>query len=94
MGQLDLAVLIGQQPCLGALQNAEASALKTRGMASLDDAFTARFDADHFHAFVLEKGVEQADGVAAPTDAGDEKIRQALFTCCKIWRRASSPITR
>ena len=52
VGELDLPILIREQPRLGALSNAELSALKPRRVLAVDDAASACFDAEHFHALV------------------------------------------
>ncbi len=39
----------------------------------------AGFDADQLHAFVFDERVEDADGVAAAADAGEDGIGQAAF---------------
>ena len=53
---------------------------------------SARFHAQHFHACISQKCVEQPDGVRAAADAGHQQIRQAAFAFQNL-RRASSPIT-
>src|SRR5579875_3230792 len=42
-------------------------------------ASTTGFHAEQLHCKGIGKGVEDADGVAAATDAGDDEIRQATF---------------
>src|SRR6267143_4560900 len=79
MGQFDLPFLVREKKSFGALQHAEAPGLETRGMLTATNSFAASFNADHPHISILEKGMEQADGVAAAADARDEQVRQALF---------------
>ncbi len=43
------------------------------------DAVAGRFDADDLHGLVIEERVEQADGVGAATDAGNQRVGQAAF---------------
>ena len=42
-------------------------------------AAAAGFDADQLDVLVADEGVEHADGVRAPADAGENRIRQAAF---------------
>ncbi len=43
------------------------------------DTVTGGFDADDLHARLIEEGVEQAHGVGAAADAGDQRVGQAAF---------------
>src|SRR4030095_29124 len=79
MSQLDLAFFVGEQKSFRALQNTEPSTLKTRGVLSGANSLTTGLDADHSHLSILQKGMEQTDGVAAATDTRDEQIGEAVF---------------
>ena len=47
--------------------------------ATLGYSLATRFDSDHPDALVIQKRMEQANGVAAATNASDEQIGQTLF---------------
>src|SRR5204862_361966 len=79
MGQLDLALFVGEQKSLRPLQDAETPALKTGGMFSAANAFATSFNSDHLNMSIAQKRMEQADGVAAAADTGDKKIRRPTF---------------
>ena len=65
----------------------KSSALKPGRVFAAADSFAARFDADHSYLSILQKRMEQADGVAAAADAGNQQIGKAslafenLATC-------------
>src|SRR5436190_21277202 len=48
-------------------------------MLAEQPASSAGFDADQLDVLVADEGVEQADGIAASTDASESSIRQAAF---------------
>ena len=79
VGELDLAVGVGEEPSFGALQHAELAALEARGVAASHDAVAAGFDTGHFDGFVIYKGMEKSNGVAAAADAGDEQVGEAFL---------------
>src|SRR6266705_6952602 len=79
MGQFDLPFFVGEQKSFRSLQDAEASALKTGRMFTAANAFASGFDANHPNMSILQKGMEQPDGVAPATNACDQQIRKALF---------------
>ena len=79
MGQLNLAVVVGQEPGLGALEDAELAALETGCVALRDDPVAPCLDADHADMFVTEKRMEQPDGIRSPADAGDKQVRKPAF---------------
>src|ERR1700693_1280976 len=79
MGQINLSIVTLEQIGHGALQDARLSSGKTRGVLSARDPQAAGFDTDHFHLLVSNKCVEESYGIAAPTDAGNEAIRQPAF---------------
>src|SRR2546428_13040154 len=79
MGQLDLALFIGEQKSFRPLQNAEAPALKTGGVFSAANAFATSFNSDHSNMSIVQKRMEQANSVAAAADTGDEQIWQTTF---------------
>src|SRR5438309_7584297 len=80
MRQLDLAILVREQKCFCSLKNPQYSSLKSRRVFPGPNSFATRFNSDHPDTLVIQKRMEQANGVAATTDAGDEQIGQALFT--------------
>ena len=61
------------------MKHAEFASLETSGVFALFDAVTTGFDTDHLHIFVIEKRMEQPDGVGTATDAGDKQIGKTLF---------------
>ena len=71
VGEFDLAVVIGEQPGFGALQDAETATLEAGGVALRDDAVAAGFHADHADVRVIEERMKQADRVGTATDTGD-----------------------
>ncbi|MFM1944508.1 MAG: hypothetical protein RI897_3490 [Verrucomicrobiota bacterium] len=79
VGELDLAVIVLEEVGAGALEDAEGAALEAGGVLFGEDAFTAGFDADHGDGCILEEGVEEADGIGAAADAGDEEVGEAVF---------------
>ncbi len=79
MGVLNLAVVVLQQVGAVAVQDAGRAAVETGGMAAALQPFAGRFDADHGHIRIVEKGVEQPHGVGTAADAGDERVRQAVL---------------
>ena len=76
MGFGNLAVLILQQIGLVAVQDAGRAAGQAGGMLLLQ-ALARRLDTEHLDVGIVEEGVEQADGVAAAADRGDQQIGQA-----------------
>src|SRR5437762_13104516 len=79
MRQLDFAILVSEQKCFCSLKNTQSSSLKSRRVFPGSDSLATRFDSDHPDALVIQKRMEQANGVAAATNASDEQIGQALF---------------
>src|SRR5437764_13802935 len=79
VGQLDLAILVREQKCFCSLKDTQPSSLKSRRVFAGSNSFAAGFDSNHAHAGVAQERMEQTNGVAAATDAGDEQIGQTLF---------------
>ena len=76
----DLAVAVLQQIGAVAVQHARAAAVHRGGVAVLDvEAVAAGLDAVDRDVAVVEERMEQADGVGAAADAGDERVGQAAF---------------
>ncbi len=75
----DLAVFVLQEEGAVAVQHARGAAGHAGGVLAGVDAVAGRFDADDLHALVIEERVEQADGVGAAADAGDQRVGQAAF---------------
>src|SRR6267378_5655143 len=90
MGQLDLALFVGEQKSFRPLQNAEAPALKTGGVFSAANAFATSFNSDHSNMSIVQKRMEQANGVAAAADTGDEQIRQTTFAFENLMARLNA----
>src|SRR6266853_4673921 len=90
MGQLNLALFVGEQKSFRPLQDAEAPALKTGGMFSAANAFATSFDSDHLNMSIVQKRMEQADGVAAAADTGDEQIRLPTFAFENLMTRLNA----
>ena len=62
---------------LGAVQHADAGQVqvgKTGRVFAALNAFTARLNPNQINCFIVTEGVEDAHGVAAPTDAGHNDI--------------------
>ena len=63
-----------------AVQDAGFAAIEGGGVAArYVEAFAGGFDAVELDLRVVEKRGEQADGIGAAADAGDERYRQAAF---------------
>ena len=61
------------------MQHARPAGVMRRRVLAGRDAVAAGLDADDPHVAVVEEGVEQADGVGAAADAGDQRVGQAAF---------------
>lgn len=79
VSELDLAIVIGKEPSLRALEHAEFATLEASGLTLRNDAISPGFDADHAHFFVAKEGVQHAHHIRAATDARDEQVGQPLF---------------
>ena len=66
----NLAHLILQDVGMRAVQHAGNASVEARGVLAESRAAPSRFDTDHRHRLVVQKLVEQSDGVAPPPDAG------------------------
>src|SRR5205823_1280386 len=74
VGQLNLAILVREQKRFCSLKNTQSSSLKSRRVFAGLNSLAAGFDANHAHARIAQKRMEQTNGVAAATDAGDKQI--------------------
>ena len=79
VGVGDLTVTVLQQVGAVAVQHAGRAALQAGGVLAGVDAVTGRFHADHLHLGVIEERVEQAHGVGATADTGDQAVGQTAF---------------
>src|SRR6185312_792212 len=79
MRERDLAVGILEQIAVGALENARRSAGEARGMVAKAGAASTGLHTDELDGRVFEKRMENANGVTAAADAGDDGIGQAAF---------------
>ena len=76
----DLAVVVLQQVGAVAVQHAGLPpVIEAQWPFVHVEAVAARLDAVDRHALVVEEGVEQADGVGAAADAGDQRVGQAAL---------------
>ena len=76
----DLPVVVLQEIRAVAVQHAGTAAVHGgRVPVRHLEAVTARFHAEDLHALVVEERVEQAHGVGAAADAGDERVGQAAL---------------
>ncbi|ENN84331.1 hypothetical protein RHSP_21270 [Rhizobium freirei PRF 81] len=75
----DLAVAVLQQIGAVAVQHAGRTGGDGCAMLIALQTLAAGFDADDLDAFVIEEGMEDADGVRAAADGRDDEIRQAAF---------------
>ena len=80
MGIGNLTVGILQQVGAVAMQYPGYPALQAGGMLAAIQTFARGFDTDHPHAVILKEGMEQAHGVGAATNTGDQAVGQATFT--------------
>lgn len=79
MCELDLAVVVCEQPGFRALQDTEFATLETRSVSLRNDSIAARLDTDHAHMLVTEKRMEQTDRIRSAAHTCNQKIRQASF---------------
>ena len=93
MGLEDLAVVVLQQVGAVAVQHAGPPAGQRGGMAAGLDAVAAGLDADHRDGGIVEERVEQAHGVGAAADAGDQRVGQPAFAPHASARALRSPMT-
>jgi hypothetical protein len=59
-------------------------------VAARSDPLAACFHAHHANVGITTKFVEEADRIAAPSDAGDEEIRKAAFARPNLRARFAS----
>jgi hypothetical protein len=76
MRLLHLAVLILQQHRVAAVENARTPRAQRCGILTEPGAAPARLDADDLHRRIPDEGMEDADGIRAAADAGDQHIRK------------------
>ncbi len=88
----DLAVVVHQEISAVAVQHARPAAGDGRGVLPARQAVTGGFDAVDFDCLLVEERMEQAHGVGAAADAGDQRIRQAAFGLPCICSRVSRPM--
>ena len=74
MGEFNLAILIREQPGLGPLKDTQLSALETSSVLASRDAAAASLDSGHEDRLVVQKSIEEADGIAATAYAGDKSV--------------------
>src|SRR5258706_10456551 len=72
----DLPVVIADHVGTIAVQHAGAPGRERRRMLVACQALARRFRTDDAYAAIIEERVEQADRIAAATDAGGDRIRQ------------------
>ena len=81
----DLAVLVRQDGRAGAVQHGGVPCAERRRLG--------RLDADKPDVRIVEEAGEDADGVRAAADTGDDDLRQPAFGVAGTALRASWPIT-
>ena len=79
MRLLDLAVVVLQQIGAVAVQHAGPAAGERGRVLAAVEPVARRLDAEDLDAAIVEERMEQAHGVGAAADAGDQRIRQAAF---------------
>jgi hypothetical protein len=72
MRQIDVPIVVLQHEGSCALQDTGAAAGKPRRVPAARNRFTAGFDANQPDAAIVHERVEDADGIAAAADAGDD----------------------
>src|SRR5688572_2912222 len=77
MRQLDIAMLVLQDPGASTLQHASGAARESCGVTAGLNRFTTRFDTNQAHIAIVDEGIEDADGIAAAADACDDRVGQA-----------------
>src|SRR5262245_35061246 len=77
MGQFDIAILVLQHVATSALEDAAAAAGESRGMLAGLNAIPARLDTNQPNGAIIDERIEDAHGVAATADAGDDGVRKA-----------------
>jgi hypothetical protein len=92
MAVLDLAVIVLQQIGAVAVQDARRPRSARRNVPRLQPLPPASTPYD-LHVLVVEERMEQADGVRAAADGGDQGVRQPAFGFHHLFFRNSLPIT-
>ena len=77
--EVDLAVVILQDPGLGALKDTELTTFKSCGMMPTFNFAATGFNASEFHIKILEEGEKDADRIRTTTDTSSDFVRQAAF---------------
>src|SRR5512135_916036 len=80
MGAQDITVIVLQKKTLGALEDADRSACKTRCMLTRNNSSSSCLHPDHTNAFIPNKKVEKPHCITAPSDTGYEIVRQFSFS--------------
>src|SRR5690606_35620903 len=84
VGVDDLPVVVLQQEGAVAVQHAGGTAVHAAGVLAGVDAVAGGFHADDLHGGVIQERVEQADGVGAAADAGDQAVGQTAFLLLQL----------
>ena len=79
MGLGDLSVLVLQHVGIGPLEDPRLPAAEARRMLTQVRTATARLDSHHGHRFIFQEGMEEPDGIAAPSNTGHQGVRQSTF---------------
>ena len=87
MGFRNLPVFILHQVGAVAVQDARGAGRQRRGMLASADTLTAGLDAVNVNSGILQERVEQAYGVGAAADTGDQCIRQFAALCQRLGTR-------
>src|ERR1700692_4035893 len=79
MRELNLPILIGQQPGFCPLQHPELSSLKASRMLAGTDSTPTCFDSNHANPCIIQKRVEKSNGIAPASDTRQQQVRQPFF---------------
>ena len=79
VGLGNLSVLVLQHVGVGSLEDPRLPAAEARRVITQVRTATARLDSHHGHRFIFQEGMEEPDGIAAPSDTGHQGVRQSAF---------------
>ena len=89
----DLAVLVLQHVGIRPMKHAFAAAVETGGVFAGVDTAASRLYADQPYGLVFKEAGEDADGVAAAADTGNDAVRKMIFLFEDLRSSASRPMT-
>src|ERR1700722_14547337 len=79
VSQLNLSIVVRQQPGLCPLKYPQLPSLKPRRMLAGTNSPAAGFDANHSNSSVVQERIEKSNRIAAASDTCHQQIRQTFF---------------